>query len=432
MLVPVIAFAVTYVLMIALPKVRHWVAAASAVFFLVWGGVSADGGVLSALKEAVGEAVDWNVLMMLFGTMGTVYFFIESKMPDVMAEKLLRVAPNTMWAVVFISLFSGFISAFMDNVATVLMIAPIGLAVAKQLKISPVDMLICISVSSNLQGAATLVGDTTSIMLGGAAKMNFMDFFFFQGRMSIFWAVELGALATVPVIMIIFRKQRQKVDIAVTAKVEDIVPSILLTLNIALLIAASFLPNKPETTNGVICVAIFALTALYSLLRNKGFSKIAASLRDVDYRTLILLASLFIIINGVEKAGVLDLLAEKMVLLGGGNLFVIYTIIVWVSVLLSAFIDNIPYVATMLPVLAGVAGAMGLKEPYVLYFGLLTGATLGGNITPIGASANIAAIGILRKNGYEVKNRQFFRIGLPFTLVAVLTGYLYIWFVWAP
>lgn len=429
MLVPVIAFAVTYVLMIALPKVRHWVAAAAAVFFLVWSGVSADGGILAALKSAAGD-INWNVLMMLFGTMGTVYFFIESKMPDVMAEKLLHIAPNTMWAVVFISLFSGFISAFMDNVATVLMIAPIGLAVAKQLKISPVDMLICISVSSNLQGAATLVGDTTSIMLGGYADMNFLDFFVFHGKMSIFWAVEFGALATVPVIMLIFRKQRQKVNITVASKVEDVVPSLLLTLNIVLLIAASFVPNKPETTNGIICLAIFAVTALYSLIRSKGFSGIAASFRDIDYRTLLLLASLFIIISGVEKAGVLDLLAEKMVLLGRGNLFVIYTIIVWSSVLLSAFIDNIPYVATMLPVVQSIALSMGVA-PYVLYFGLLTGATLGGNITPIGASANIAAIGILRKNGYEVKNRQFFRIGLPFTLVAVLIGYLYIWFVWA-
>lgn len=429
MLVPVIAFAATYVLMIALPKVRHWVAAVSAVFFLVWGGVSAGGGVLDVFKNAAG-AVNWNVLMMLFGTMGTVYFFIESKMPDVMAEKLLRVAPNTMWVVVLLSLFSGFISAFMDNVATVLMIAPIGLAVAKQLKISPVDMLICISVSSNLQGAATLVGDTTSIMLGGYADMNFLDFFVFHGKMSIFWAVEFGALATVPVIMLIFRKQRQKVNISVSSKVEDIVPSLLLTLNIVLLIVASFLPNMPETINGIICIAIFAVTALYSLIRNKGFSKIADSFRDIDYRTLLLLTSLFIIISGVEQAGVLDVLAEKMVLLGGGNLFAIYTIIVWGSVLLSAFIDNIPYVATMLPVVQVIAGSMGVA-PYVLYFGLLTGATLGGNITPIGASANIAAIGILRKNGYEVKNRQFFRIGLPFTLVAVLTGYLYIWFVWA-
>lgn len=429
MLIPVVAFVITYALMILLPKARHWVAAASAVFFLVFGALSADGGVFESLTDAVGN-INWNVLMMLFGTMGTVFFFIESKMPDLMAEKLLHIAPNTMWVVVLLSLFSGLISAFMDNVATVLMLAPIGLAVAKQLKISPVEMLICISVSSNLQGAATLVGDTTSIMLGGYADMNFLEFFFLNGKFSIFWAVELGALATVPVIMFIFRKHRRKTEIQVGVKVKDYVPTILLGLNIVSLIVASFLPNMPENINGYICLTFFAITAVYSLIRCKSFKKVAQSLREIDFQTLLLLASLFIIIAGVERAGVLDWLAEKMVRLGGGNLFVVYTVIVWASVLMSAFIDNIPYVATMLPVVAGIAGTMGCS-PYVLFFGLLTGATLGGNITPIGASANIAAIGVLRKEGYEVKNRQFFRIGLPFTLVAVLTGYLYIWFVWA-
>ena len=431
MLIPLIAFAVTYILMIALPKVRHWVAAASAVFFVIWGCISADANVFLTLRDTAG-VINWNVLMMLFGTMGTVYFFIESKMPDRMAERILRVAPNTMWAVVLISLFSGLISAFMDNVATVLMIAPIGLAVAKQLKISPVDMLICISVSSNLQGAATLVGDTTSIMLGGYADMNFIEFFFLDGRFSIFWAVELGALATVPVIMFIFRKQRDKVAISSTTQVKDYVPSVLLLANIVLLIAASFFEGLPENINGYICLAIFAITALYSLLRSKSLKQSLSALREIDYQTLLLLASLFIIISGVERAGVLDKLAEVIRSLGKGNLFAVYTIIVFASVLLSAFIDNIPYVATMLPVIRSIAASMGMVGvPYVLYFGLLSGATLGGNITPVGASANIAAIGILRKEGYEVKNRQFFRIGLPFTLVAVLVGYLYIWFVWA-
>jgi Na+/H+ antiporter NhaD/arsenite permease-like protein len=112
------------------------------------------------------------------------------------------------------------------------------------------------------------------------------------------------------------------------------------------------------------------------------------------------------------------------------NIFLLYTIIVWGSVLISAFVDNIPYVATMLPVLTAVTAAMGI-EPYLLYFGLLTGATLGGNLTPIGASANITAIGILRKEGYEVGFSQFARIGIPFTLVAVTTGYLITWFVWS-
>ena len=368
--------------------------------------------------------------MMLFGTMGTVSIFVDTKMPNRMAEGLLKFAPNTMWAVILLSLFSGLISAFMDNVATVLMVAPIGLAVAKRLNISPVSMLICIAVSSNLQGAATLVGDTTSIMLGGYANMDFMDFFVFHGRASICWAVELGALATVPVIAILFRKERQPVNVEATTKVTDIVPSILLLLNIVLLIAASFIPNKPQITNGLICTGIFAVTAVYSLLKNKHAGAFKKAIAETDYQTLLLLASLFVIISGITKAGVLDVVAKALVSAGNNNLFLVYTLIVWGSVLCSAFVDNIPYVATMLPVVTGIAETMGC-DPTVLYFGLLTGATLGGNITPIGASANIAAIGILRREGYPVKNRDFLRIGVPFTLMAVTTGYLYCWLIWA-
>lgn len=111
---------------------------------------------------------------------------------------------------------------------------------------------------------------------------------------------------------------------------------------------------------------------------------------------------------------------------GGNNLFLLYTIIVWGSVAISAFVDNIPYVATMLPVVKMVTMSMGI-EPYLLYFGLLCGATLGGNLTPVGASANIAACGLLRQNGFEVSFKDFVRIGVPFTLVAVLAGYLFLW-----
>ena len=111
---------------------------------------------------------------------------------------------------------------------------------------------------------------------------------------------------------------------------------------------------------------------------------------------------------------------------GGGNVFLLYTIVVWASVLISAFIDNIPYVATMIPVLGGLAATLGV-DPTPLYFGLLSGATLGGNITPIGASANITGIGILRREGHEVKNSDFFKIGIPFTLAAIIPAYIYIW-----
>mgnify|MGYP002516270866 CR=1 FL=1 len=416
----ILLFAATYVAMIALPKWRYIVALASAAIMIVSGALPA--------AEAFGQ-IDWNVLMMLAGTMGTVSLFIASRMPERMADLLLKKTPNIMWVAVALSVFAGVVSAFVDNVATVLMVAPVALAIATKLGTSPVPLLICIAVSSNLQGAATLVGDTTSIMLGGAADMNFVDFIFMDGKPGIFWAVELGALATVPVIMFIFRKERGRVAVGEPAKVEDYVPSVLLLGTVVLLIAASFVPERPALTNGFICMGVFVIGMIYTLCKKRG-ELVKNALTEIDFQTLLLLAGLFIVIGSLTYNGVIDDISQLLVNLGGSNLFLMYTLIVWASVLFSAFIDNIPYVATMLPVVAGIASRMGC-DPQLLYFGLLVGATLGGNLTPIGASANIAAIGILRKAGYEVKTKEFLRIGVPFTLLAVLVGYLFCWFIWS-
>ena len=157
-------FLVMYLLMIILPK-RRAIVALSAAAIMVAAQILPLGKIL--------PSIDWNVLMMIFGTMVIVDYFIESKMPNKIAEALLRASKNVLWVTIFMSLFSGIISAFIDNVATVLMVAPVGLAICKKLKISPVPMIISIAVSSNLQGAATLVGDTTSIMLAAANNMNF-------------------------------------------------------------------------------------------------------------------------------------------------------------------------------------------------------------------------------------------------------------------
>ena len=416
-----VLFLLTYALMIALPKARPWVALASAVVFLVSGVVPIG---------TLGDAIDFNVLLMLAGTMGTVSLFIQSQMPNRMAEAILLKAPNVMWVVVAMSLFAGVVSAFIDNVATVLMIAPVGLAIARKLNISPVAMIISIAVSSNLQGAATLVGDTTSIMLGGYAGMDFLDFFFWQGKASIFFAVELGALATVPVIMILFRKDRQPVRSKIGTLVENYFPTYLLIATVALLIAASFIPGRPAITNGVICMGLFIVGLIHAILFGRKYNESPkVALKDIDFETLILLAALFVVIAGITNVGIIDDISTFFARLGGDNLFLLYTLIVWGSVLFSAFVDNIPYVATMLPVVSGIAATLGVS-PIVLYFGLLTGATLGGNLTPIGASANIAAIGILRKEGYEVSTKDFIRIGVPFTLMAVGVGYLFCWLVW--
>ena len=165
-------------------------------------------------------------------------------------------------------------------------------------------------------------------------------------------------------------------------------------------------------------------------LRERSGKNALEAFRSLDIETLGLLTALFCVIAGITNIGIIDDFAGWIVKTGGNNLFLLYTMIVWGSVLISAFVDNIPYVATMLPVLGAVTARLGV-EPYLLYFGLLCGATLGGNLTPVGASANITAAGLLRKQDWEVKFKDFARIGIPFTLAAVLAGYLFIWVFWS-
>ena len=437
MILALILFALTYVLILCLPQYRPWAALGGAAAFLLLGMA----GVYDFTLQDAARAVDFNVLLMMTGTMGTVSLFIASKMPARLAEQLIVRVPNVQWAVCALALFAGFISVFVDNVATVLMVAPVGLAIARKLRISPVPVLISIAVSSNLQGAATLVGDTTSILLGGFAKMNFFDFFWMEGRPGIFFGVELGALASLGVLLFLFRKQTQTISAAVETTVEDDVPTALMLLTVGLLILASFLPCPDcgilktlyDLRSGLICMSLCLFGVARACLRSGSLQPLVQTAKELDYDTLLLLFGLFILIEGVGKAGVLDAAAELFYHFSGDDPFRLYTLLVFVSVLLSAFIDNIPYVATMLPVVQSIAALMNGGAgfpPELFYFGLLTGATLGGNLTPIGASANIAAIGILRKHGETVRTRDFLRIGIPFTLTAVLTGYLYLWFVW--
>lgn len=420
-LIALLIFIAVYALMLLLPTWRAAAALAAAAAFVLIGIVP--------VGEVAG-AVDWNVLLMLAGTMGTVDLFIRSNMPNRLSDRLVSVLPSVKWLIIALALFAGLVSAFVDNVATVLMLAPVGLAISKKLNISPVQPILAIAVSSNLQGAATLVGDTTSILLAGHMGLDFMDFFVYWGHPGMFWVVEAGALVTVPVMLVLFRREKGKLRADRLTPVTDYLPTWLLLGTVLSLIAASFIPNKPDITNGVICMVFFLVGLLLESGKSKEKSLTADVLKAIDYETLGLLAGLFIVIRGIERVGIIDELSRAISRMGGGSLFWTYTIIVWASVLISAFVDNIPYTATMLPVVGGVAASLGVNQA-VLCFGLLTGATLGGNLTPVGASANIAACGILRREGYEVTTGQFVRIGVPFTLAAVLTGYVLVWLFYA-
>ena len=417
-------FLATYVCLLTLPKYRVYVALLSALVFIILG--------ILPFGDILGK-INFNVLMMIAGTMGIVALFIESKMPALLADIIISKVPTMKWATILLSIFAGVISAFVDNVATVLMIAPVALTIAKKLEVSPVPSLICISIASNLQGAATLVGDTTSILLGGDLDMSFIDFFWYHGRPGLFFINQAGMIASTLVLLFIFRKDKMPIDFKERTEVKDYVPTILLLGMIVLLILASLI-NIPEgfvseNINGLIVMFLLLVGLVYRHIKTKDFKGTANILKEIDFFTLGLLLGLFIIIGGLEKAGVITRISELIAKASGDSLFLAYTIIVWISVLLSAFIDNIPYVMTMLPVVSALGISFGFPEQgaYVLYFGLLVGATLGGNLTPIGASANITTIGILRKEGYEVKAKTFMKYSVPFTLAAVTTGYILTW-----
>ncbi len=452
-----ILFAITYILMLAFQKIRPHITVGSAIIFVILGVIAAAkpelfgagffetaaGTYAYGPLQALGE-VDWNVIMMIAGTMGTVYLFIESKMPQLMSDVLLSKMPNVKWAVVALSLFAGIISAFVDNVATVLMVAPVALAFCKKINISPVSSIICIAISSNLQGAATLVGDTTSILLAKQAGLDFSDFFVDSGKPGMFWVVEAGAIVSAIIILFMFRKDNDKISINTRTEVEDKFPTFLLVGTVVTLIIVSFIPYKdtaapgqfykPDISNGIICLVYFLVGILRELLIKKNKDIVKNAFKEIDYFTIVLLAGLFVVIGGIKSAGVIDIIGSAIASLGSGSVFLVYTIIVWMSVALSAVIDNIPYTATMLAIIPSIAAGIGLPEESValLYYGLLCGATLGGNITPIGASANIAGIGILRKEGHEVKTGTFMKYSVPFTFSAVITGYIMLWLIWKP
>jgi len=427
MVVAIVLFSATYMGLLAFPTWRAYIALVSGAVFVIIGYLP--------LKEVI-AAIDWNVIMMLGGMMGIVALFIRSRMPALLADLIIAKMPNFKWVIISLALFAGIVSAFIDNVATVLMIAPLAITIARKIHISPVNSIIAIAVSSNLQGAATLVGDTTSILLGGHMGLSFVDFFFYRGRFGLFWVVQAGALVSMFVLLFLFRKEKSVFTSIERTVVKDYVPTVMLVSTVLLLIVVSLVPKDGLPTvvsdhvNGFICLAGLAVGLAYRIVLDRSMIVLKEIFKEIDWFTLLLLSGLFVVIAGITRAGVVDALGGLFARISGNNLFIAYTLIVGFSVLLSAFIDNIPYVATMLPVVATVGSQLGM-DPTVLYFGLITGATLGGNLTPIGASANIAALGILRKVGHEVHPLRFMRISVPFTLSAVLTGYALIWLIWA-
>ena len=416
-------FLLTYIALLILPDWKAWIALGMATVFLIFGFIT--------FNDIVSTRINWNVFMIIGGTMIVVGQFIDSNMPAKLADIIIKQIHSSKMAVIFLAVFSGIISAFVDNVATVLIVAPIAIDIAKKIKTNPVPIVIAISIFANLQGFATLVGDTTSVMLAGTANMNFFDFFITEGKIGPFFIVQIGTILAAIVLWVILKTDNKPIDVKNQTVIKTYWPTFYLLLILGLLIVASFIEGLPMYINGYITVGVSLISLLHQTLKNKNISTFVNGIKEIDFSTLVLLLGLFSMIVGLENNGVIASIGQLIETLGGDNVFVIYTIIVLVSVVLSAFIDNIPYVATLLPVMMSLGLSLNLPiPPFLLLYGLLAGATLGGNLTPIGASANIAGIGLLKKLGYSVSFKDFFKIGFPITLTAVISGYLLIFFIY--
>ncbi|MCM8781634.1 MAG: SLC13 family permease [Candidatus Omnitrophica bacterium] len=411
-------FLITYLLLVLKKEHPILVLCAGIGILLITGGIT--------LQEAA-LSINYNVLGVFLGTMVLSGLFIFSKVPAFLAVKLINRSKSVGMALLSVCLLSGFISSFVENVATILIVGPIAFEVAKKLKVNPIPFLIGIALSSNLQGCATMVGDSPSIILALSSGMNFMDFFWMKGRPGITFAVELGAIASFYVLYLLFKKYKEPVTQIEKVEVKTWFPAILMSLMMFTLGASAFIKNKHPYTIAFICLTYGLVGLIWHELKHKESLSLV---KDLDWHTFFILIGIFILVGSLTYKGIVNDIARFITVYTKGNKFLAYTVIVWLSVLFSAFIDNIPYTVAMIPVAKLVAGSLGVG-PEIFLFGLLVGTSLGGNITPIGASCNIVAVGLLRKEKYHVRFTDFVKIGLPFTIAAVSTAYIFLWFVWS-
>ncbi len=393
MLLAIVIFVVVYA---GLVVFRHHRA------HVTWAGI-ALALALGALKFGeIVPSVNWNVLGIFAGTLVLAELFIISKVPETIADVLINRSKNLGMAFLVIVAFTSVLSMFVENVAAVLIVAPIALQLARKAGVSPVPVIIGIAISSNLQGTATLIGDPPSMILGAAMKMNFMEFIVYPMRdgsgvlkPGIFWFVQIGAVVSIGVLFFFFKGMKRKLDPIPVTKVFSVVPTFLLILTILLLAFATFVDPGFVWFGGSVCMAMALVGCVwYSFHDHRRVLKIA---RDFDWGTAAFLTGVFVLVGMLDNRGVIEAVVVRLGALRGAHPFVLYSVVVWASVLLSGFIDNVPYVTAMLPVVIRFATEAGL--PVELFaFGLLIGACLGGNITPIGASANVVAVGLLHRD----------------------------------
>jgi Na+/H+ antiporter NhaD/arsenite permease-like protein len=326
---------------------------------------------------------------------------------------------------IYLALLTAFASAILDNVTTVLLMVPVAFSVTRQLRVNPLPYLILIIIASNIGGTMTMIGDPPNIMIGSAVKE--LTFMAFINNLTLICVLIL--IVTIFIFVFLYRKQLQtteelKIGIMELDEKCEITDRRLLKqcLSILALTIGGFFAHQVLHLES----ATIALTGAFILLLLTGEHYLEKSLSRVEWTTIFFFIGLFVIVSGLVETGVIKNLAKQAVDLTGGNEAATAMLILWISAIASAFVDNIPFVATMIPLIQDM-GNMGVANPDTLWWSLALGACLGGNGTLVGASANLVVAGMAAKEGHLISFIQFLKIGFPLMLLSIVISSIYIY-----
>lgn len=434
-----------YVLVIAFQEKKVWFTSIAAVAVILLGIIlpgqifpiegMANGSALYlrsyALTHSIGEIINWNVILIYLGSMTIAALFLYSNVPARIADSIINSSKNTGFAIVLILAMTGIISIFVENVATVLVMAPIALALCKKLKMNPTYFMIGLAVMSNLEGTATLVGDPPSMIFAAYAGYNFNDFFVHAGKLSIFFIIQAGLLVGCVYFYCFFAKiGKEKIQVEKT-NVISWVPFVILLAMIFGLATVSFIPVELPYLSGLLVLALGIISLLwFHFSQKKTMKDVWELVKGLDWETIFFLLGIFVVVGAIQEIGLLEDFALLLAKMCGGSELLAYIVILAVSVIISGFVDNVPYIIAMLPVAGSMAVTMGINKE-LLMFALLIGSCLGGNLTPFGASANVVSMGIVKKEGYPMKFSGWLKVAVPFTVLTTGVAALVLWLLWA-
>jgi Na+/H+ antiporter NhaD/arsenite permease-like protein len=368
---------------------------------------------------AISKAIKWDVLGIYWGFMMVSIIFSESGIPTLIAYKITKKAKSEKYAIFYLCVITALLSSFMENVGTVLIMAPIAIEIAKHARSKIFPYMVAIAISSNAVTTVTMVADPPSIILAISKGMKFIDFYWFQNKLSIGIISIIGVMVSLFSLLLIFRNMNKKIEVEEKKVKYKITPLLIFIFGVLALAIGPYFNLQP----GIIGLAVGFL----SLLENKKEWK--QMMKDFDWNSFFFIIGIFVVISSLEVTGLLTDFVKWIASMGITNPSIVLAFIIWISVAASAFIDNVPFTVLMIPVCTQLANLLGIN-PFVLLFGMLIGTGIGGNITPVGATANVFACGIIEKHGEKIKLKDYLKISLPFTCLAVLTAHIILQLIW--